>query len=63
MGVGPRHQEEWEFDLLLPGPVESRVNIVWSTLLPPPNVTRWLTMDPIAKRLVVEPSVAVPDAS
>ena len=44
MGVGPRHQEEWEFDLLLPGPVESRVNIVWSTLLPPPNVTRWLTI-------------------
>jgi hypothetical protein len=61
MGVGPRCQEEWEFDLLLAGPVESRENIVWSALLPTPNATRWLTIDPNGKRLVVEPAVAVDD--
>jgi hypothetical protein len=61
MGVGPLDQEEWEFDLMLVGPVKSRENIVWSTLLPTPNVTRWLTIDPNGKRLVVEPAVAVDD--
>ena len=63
MGVGPREQQEWEFTLLLGRPVESRDAIKWSTLLPPPNVTRWLSVDPIGKRLVVEPKAAVPDAS
>jgi hypothetical protein len=62
MGSGPREQQEWEFDLLLRGPVASREAIEWSTLLPLPEVTRWLTLDPIGKRLVVEPAVAVPDA-
>jgi hypothetical protein len=63
MGVGPREQQEWEFTLLLGRPVESRDAIEWSTLLPPPNVTRWLSVDPIGKRLVVEPTAAIPDAS
>ena len=63
MGVGRRDQQEWEFALLLRGLVESRETIVWSVLLPPPNVTRWLTIDPVGKRLVIEPEVAVPEAS
>ena len=61
MGVGPREQQQWEFVLLLGIPVESRENIVWSALLPTPNVTRWLSIDPIGKRLVVEPDAAVND--
>jgi hypothetical protein len=62
MGAGPREQQEWVFTLLLPGPINSREAIEWSTLLPPPDVTRWLTLDPIGKRLVIEPTVAVPNA-
>jgi hypothetical protein len=62
IGIGPREQQEWEFALVLPGPVTSRGAIEWSALLPPLDVTRWLTLDPIGKRLVVEPAVAVPDA-
>jgi hypothetical protein len=63
MGVGPREQHEWEFVLLLRGPVESRAVIDWSALLPPPNVTRWLSVDPVGKRLVLEPAMATTDAS
>jgi hypothetical protein len=62
MGIGPREQEEWRFTLLLRGPIASREEIDWSALLPPPDATRWLTVDPAGKRLVIEPAVAVPDA-
>jgi hypothetical protein len=61
MGVGPREQQEWEFVLRLAFPVESRESIVWSALLPAPSVTRWLTIDPLGKRLVIEPAVAMSD--
>lgn len=63
MGIGPREQQEWEFFLLLPMPVESRESIEWSALLPAPNVTRWLTIEDKCKRLRVEPAVAVDDGS
>jgi hypothetical protein len=63
MGVGPKHQEEWEFVLVLPSSVESRERIEWSAQLPASNLTRWLTIDAVAKRLIVEPAVAVHDAS
>jgi hypothetical protein len=59
MGIGPREQQEWEFILVLRDQVACRQAIEWSTLLPPPDVTRWLTLDPMGKRLVVEPAVAV----
>jgi hypothetical protein len=62
MGVGPRHQERWEFTLLLNRPADSPEGIDWSALLPPPDVTKWLTVDPIRKQLVIEPGAAVPDA-
>lgn len=62
IGIGPREQQEWEFALWLRGPVASREAIEWSALLPPPDVTRWLTLDPIGKRLVMEPAAAVPAA-
>ncbi len=63
MGVGPRYQEEWRFTLLLDRRFESRESVAWSELLPPPNVTRWLTLDPVRKQLVIEPSVAIADAT
>jgi hypothetical protein len=61
MGIGTSEQQEWEFALLLGSPVGSRDDLDWSALLPLPNVTRWLSVDPIEKRLVLEPRAAVPD--
>jgi hypothetical protein len=54
-------QDEWRFELLLPHSVRSLANIDWSALLPPPNVTRWLSMDREKRIVRVEPSAAVPD--
>lgn len=58
--VGYNGQGEWRFTLLLTDPVASREGIPWSTLLPPLEVTRWLTVDPDGKRLVIEPTAAEP---
>lgn len=63
IGIGPRRQEEWEFTLLLGRQAESHEAIEWSALLPAQDVTRWLSIDPVGKRLVVEPTAAVKDAS
>ncbi|HBI41439.1 MAG TPA: hypothetical protein DDY78_01100 [Planctomycetales bacterium] len=56
-----RRQAEWEFTLLLPRPVNSRDEIEWSSLLPPENMTRWLSLDQAGKRIDIEPAAAVPD--
>ena len=45
---------EWEFTLFLPGPIASREEINWETLLPAENVTRWLAFDPEHKRIQIE---------
>jgi hypothetical protein len=54
-------QAEWEFTLFLPRPIGSREGIPWASLLPPENVTRWLALDRVGKRIQIEPAVAVPD--
>lgn len=63
MGIGPRHQEPWDFMLLLDRPVNAPEGIEWSALLPHPDATRWLTVDAERKHLIIEPSAAVPAAS
>ena len=55
-------QGQWEFTLILDHPVSSRSEIDWSSLLPPPNVTKWMVVDVAGKRIEIEPSAAVPDA-
>lgn len=52
---------EWEFALLLPGPVGSREEIDWAALHPAGNVTRWLAIDDCRRYLEIEPAVAVCD--
>ncbi len=59
---GPR-QSEWEFTLLLPGPVRSREEINWVTLLPDENVTRWLPFDEGNRRIEIDLTFALPDPS
>ena len=54
-------QDIWAFTLLLNGPITSRAEIDWSSLLPPLNVTKWLGVDIAGKRIEIEPSAAVPD--
>ena len=58
---GPTSMEQWEFTLVLNRPVSSRSEIDWPSLLPPDNVTRWLAVDLVGKRLEIEPSLAVPN--
>ena len=53
--------QEWDFVLFLPHPVSSREEIEWAALLPPDNVTRWLSMDFGRKLIQIEPAAAVPD--
>jgi hypothetical protein len=54
-------QDDWEFALLLPGPVASREDIDWASLLPPEGVTRWMAFDEGRRYIEIEPAVAVPD--
>lgn len=57
---GPK-QMEWEFTLLLPAQFTSLGQIDWASLLPAENMTRWLSIDLIGKRIAIEPAVAVRD--
>jgi len=54
-------QTEWDFVLLLPGPVASREEIDWAALNPAENVTRWMSFDEGRRYIEIEPAVAVPD--
>jgi hypothetical protein len=56
-----QRQDEWDFTLFLPHPVDSPDKIDWASLLPSENVTRWLAVDQRGKRIQIEPSAAVPD--
>lgn len=61
IGNGP-NQEQWEFTLFLDRPAGSRSEVDWAALLPSENATRWLAVDPLGKRIQIEPSAAVADA-
>lgn len=54
-------QTEWRFTLFLPHSFGSREDIPWASLLPAENVTRWLALDRVGKRIQIEPAAAVPD--
>ena len=56
-----QHQEQWQFELLLPSTVTRREDVDWASLLPAEKVTRWLAMDKATKFIQIEPAAAVPD--
>lgn len=56
-------QEEWKFTLILKHRAGTRADIAWASLLPAESVTGWLTFDPSAKALRIEPSEAIPDSA
>jgi hypothetical protein len=51
----------WAFRLILPRPVADRDSINWDELLPPRNMTRWMSFSEEEKWIEIEPGVAVPD--
>jgi hypothetical protein len=54
--------DDWEFVLLLPpGTARSRAEIAWTSLMPAPRTTGWLSPHPDERRLVIDPAGAVPD--
>ena len=63
IGIGPREHEKWTFTLVLPQPAAERESIPWDDLLPPNEVTAWLTVDLPGRRMAIQPGVAVPIAS
>jgi hypothetical protein len=61
IGIGPRDQERWSFRLTLPDRIDRRADIEWSRLLPPADVTRWLSVDRDGRHLGSDPGAAEPD--
>ena len=61
MCEGTKNQTEWDFALLLPKQCTNREFIVWQSLLPKNDWTKWISFDEQLKYLEIQPAVAVPD--
>ncbi len=61
IGQGNTRMDQWQLELLLPRRLSSRDAIVWETLLPAEDVTRWVAVDWDRKWIQLEPAAAVPD--
>jgi len=44
--IGKGGQTEMQFTMALPDNIASKDDIVWSKLMPPEDVTAWLSVDP-----------------
>ena len=60
MAFGQERQELWDFVVYL-GPARPREQINCTALLPPEDVTGWLSLDFETKFMKVNPFVAHPD--
>jgi hypothetical protein len=58
---GPSGQELWGFTLLIGSGATSPATIDWSSLLPPDDVTGWLSPHLREQRIVIDPRSAYPD--
>jgi hypothetical protein len=54
-------QEEWRFTLLLPESVRGEEDVDWAAILPPDDVTGWLSLDTSRRVMKVNPAAAYPD--
>lgn len=61
IGFGGSRQELWGFHLLLGGMVKDPQQIDWPALLPPDEVTGWLSMYFESKLMTLRPYAAYPD--
>lgn len=53
---GPQ-QDPWEFTLLLDQAVRAREDVHWEALLPPDEVTGWLDVDLLGRRIRIGPTL------
>ena len=60
--LGRRDDAPWHFTLIARGHVRSWDDADWDALLPPDDVTGWLSLDPETKTLRIDPAAAYPDA-
>jgi hypothetical protein len=51
--IGKTGQTAMEFRMALPDNITSKDDIVWSTLMPPEEMTAWLSVDPNPRRKLV----------
>jgi len=56
-------QERWRFSLLLPENVRGEQDIEWAAVLPPDDVTGWLSLDQSQRVMKLDPVAAYPDRS
>jgi hypothetical protein len=61
IGLGERHQERWNFSLLVSRGQVAREDVDWAGLLPPENMTGWLSAYVKHKFLKINPFAAYPD--
>jgi hypothetical protein len=58
---GPSGQERWRFTLLIGSGANSPAEIDWTSLLPPDDVTGWLSPHPHERTMILDPRSAYPD--
>lgn len=58
---GPTGQEHWTFSLLTGEPGRSGSDLNWRELLPPDDVTGWLSVHLERRSLIIDPTSAYPD--
>jgi hypothetical protein len=58
--IGKDGQTEMQFTMALPDNIASKDDIVWSELMPPDDMTAWLSVDPRRKHVMIDLSKAEP---
>jgi hypothetical protein len=56
-----RDQFPWHFALLLRNAIENIDDVDWQSLLPPPDVTGWLSLNRLRKEAKIDLQAAYPD--
>jgi hypothetical protein len=56
--IGKTGQTEMQFTMALPDNIASKDDILWSNLMPPEDMTAWLSVDPRRKHVMIDLSKA-----
>ena len=56
-----KDQFPWHFAILLENAIDNFDDVDWSALLPPPDVTGWLSLNRQKKEMKIDPQAAHPD--
>jgi hypothetical protein len=58
--IGKTGQTDMQFAMAMPDNIVSKDDIIWSKLLPPEDMTAWLSVDPKRKLVMIDLSKAEP---